>query len=61
MRNRKNLKKMGGVATAVQNHLKPHMVKVKEGEEEDEFLITRLSHINPPLNIVNIYGGIKVE
>ena len=35
------------------------MVKVKEGLEEDEYLITRPSHINPPLNIVNIYGGIE--
>ena len=59
LRNRKNLKKMGGVATTIQNSLKPHTVRVKEGEDEDEFLIIRLSHMNPPLNIVNIYGSIE--
>ena len=50
---------MGGVATAVQNYLKPYTVKVKEGQEDDEFLITRLDHVNPPINIVNVYGGIE--
>ena len=58
-RNRKNLKKMGGVATMVKNHLKSHTIKVKEGEDNDEFLITRLDHTNPPINIINIYGGIE--
>ena len=61
LRNRKSFKKMGGVATAVQNYLKTHTVKVMEGEEDDEFMITRLDHINPPLNIVNIYGGIETR
>ena len=59
LRNRKNYKKMGGVATVVQNYLKPHTVKVKEGDDEDEFLIIRLDNISPPLNIINIYGGIE--
>ena len=54
LRNRKNLQKMGGVATCVKNYLKPHTVKVMEGEDDDEFLIARLSHINPPLNVVNL-------
>ena len=59
VRNRKDLKRMGGVATAVHNHIKSHAIKVKEGEEKDEFLITRLDNINPPLNIINVYGGIE--
>ena len=50
---------MGGVATMVQNYLKAQTVKNMEGEEEDEFLITRVSHTNPALNIVNIYGAIE--
>ena len=50
---------MGGVATIVKNNLKAHTIKVKEGEDEDEFLITHLDHINPPINIINIYGGIE--
>ena len=57
LRNRKTLKKMGGVCTAVDNRLKSKMVTVKEGENEDEYLITRLEHVKPALNIVNIYGG----
>ena len=59
VRNRKDLKRMGGVAIAVHNHIKSHAIKVKEGEEKDEFLITRLDNINPPLNIINVYGGIE--
>ena len=57
LRNRKGLKKAGGVCTAVANYLKPHVVKVKEGDGEDEYLITRLDNVHPALNIVNIYGG----
>ena len=48
---------MGGVATAVANDLKQHWVKVTEGENDDEFLVTRLDHVYPPINIVNVYGG----
>ena len=51
--------KMGGVVTLVKNNLKAHTIKVKEGEEKDEFLITHLDHTNPPIKIVNIYGGIE--
>ena len=48
---------MGGVAICV--HLKSHTVKVTEREDNNKFAITKLSHINPSLNIVNIYGAIK--
>ena len=58
-RNRKETKHMGGISTAVSDDLKPFAVKVKEGEEEDEFLITRLEQVTPPINIVNIYGEIE--
>ena len=58
-RNRKETKHMGGVSTAVINDLKPFAVKVKEGDEDDKFLITRLEHVTPPINIVNIYGEIE--
>ena len=50
---------MGGVCTAVKNTLKSHTVKVKEGEDKDEYIITRLDHIKPAINIINIYGGIE--
>ena len=32
------------------------MVKVKEGRYDDEYIITRLDHVIPAINIVNIYG-----
>ena len=50
---------MGGVSTAVKNDLKPHAVKVMEGEDDDEMVITRLEHTTPPINIVNVYGEIE--
>ena len=32
------------------------MVRVAEGREGNEYIITRLDHISPPINIINIYG-----
>ena len=49
-------KSMGGVATAVENYLKPNAVQVKEGEGDDEYLIVRIDKCKPALNIVNVYG-----
>ena len=46
----------GGVATLVANHLRQNTVKTGEGSEGDEYLITRLNHVRPALNIINIYG-----
>ena len=51
---------MGGVATGVENYLKPNTTKVAEGEGNDEYLTTRLSYVQPPVNIVNLYGVKKV-
>ena len=59
LRNRKNHKKMGGVCTAVRNEWKPHTVKISEGENEDEYLVTRLDNIKPAVNIINVYGKIE--
>ena len=50
---------MGGVSTAVKNDLKPSAVKVMEGKEDNELLITMLEHTTPPINIVNVYGEIE--
>ena len=36
----------------VSKYLRPNTVKVGEGREGDEYIITRLNHVN----IVNIYG-----
>ena len=58
-RNREKVK--GGVGTVVANYLQSNTVKVAEGTGDEEFLITRLDHVLPPVNIVNIYGGKKVD
>ena len=53
-------KAKGGVATVIANHLRPHTVKVCEGkDDDDEYIITRLDHVIPAVNIVNIYGQQK--
>ena len=49
------MKAKGGVATVVCNYLRPFAVKAGEGKENDEYIITRLDHVVPPVNIVNIY------
>ena len=48
---------MGGVATFVMNEVKANTLKVKEGEDDEEYLIIRLDHVNPPINIINVYGA----
>ena len=50
------VKAKGGVATVVSNYLRPYTVRVCEGKEQDEYIITRLDHVIPAVNIVNIYG-----
>ena len=49
-------KHMHGIVTMVASYLRPTTVKVAEGKEGDEYLITRYNHIYPPLNIINYYG-----
>ena len=48
---------MGGVCTVVKNSLKPYTVKVQEGADDDEYLVTRIDNVKPAINIVNVYGG----
>ena len=47
---------MGGIATLVANSHKQNTTKVGEGFNNDEYIIVRLDHVNPPLNIINWYG-----
>ena len=46
----------GGIATAVRDDEYEYALKVGEGENNDEFLITRHSQFQIPVNIINIYG-----
>ena len=36
--------------------MKPYTVKVTEGKDGDEYIISRMEHVVPALNVVNIYG-----
>ena len=46
----------GGIVTAVVSDENDNTVKVKEGEGNDEFIITRHSQFLTPVNIINVYG-----
>ena len=54
-RNRQLLS-MGGIATAIKNDESQFCLKVDEGENNDEFIITRHSQFQKPINIINVYG-----
>ena len=47
---------MGGVSTSVHDVESKHVLKVAEGTENDEFIITRHSQFKTPINIINVYG-----
>ena len=55
--NKNRDKNKGGVATVIANHLIHNTMKVAEGTEEDEYIITRIDKTAPAVNIVNIYGS----
>ena len=54
-RNRK-VKAMGGISTSVRDNLKHNAMNIKEGIDDDEYMITGLDHCTPALSVVNIYG-----
>ena len=45
------------MSTVVANHLKHSTMKVTEGKEDDEYIVTRLDNTVPAVNIINIYGN----
>ena len=46
----------GGIATAVANQYRDCTGGAGQGEEEDEYLVTRLECFSPALNVINCYG-----
>ena len=58
-KNRDDLKEGGGVATLIAEYLRPDTVKVSEGKDGDEYVITRLEHVIPAVNVINVYGNIE--
>ena len=49
---KRRVKSKGEVATVVANYLRPNTVKVSEGNDDDEYIVVQLDHVN----IVTIYG-----
>ena len=52
----KKTQNMGGIATGIRNDENQFCLKVEEGEENDEYLITRHGQFLKPINICNVYG-----
>ena len=50
---------MGGVATSVIESDAKDTLKVTEGKNSNEFLITRHGQFVIPLNIINVYGDVE--
>ena len=46
----------GGIATSVANQYKDLAVGAGQGEDEDEYLVTRIESFSPALNVINCYG-----
>ena len=47
----------GGIATCVKKKDSMHTLKVFEGEDNDEVIITRHGQFEIPINVINIYGS----
>ena len=47
---------MGGVATCIDNKEAYNALKVTEGANDDEYIVTRHSQFITPINILNVYG-----
>ena len=49
-------KAYGGISTSVTNSESTFCVRVEEGIDDNEYILTRHSQFEPPINILNIYG-----
>ena len=47
---------MGGIATGIRKDESQFCLKVDEGENDDEYLITRHSQFKKPVNVINVQG-----
>ena len=54
-RNRSD-KNAGGISTSVKDIDAPSSVRVEEGRDENEYIVTRHSQFEPPINVINVYG-----
>ena len=49
-------KASGGIATSIIDKDSAKCVRVEEGSEDNEFIITRHSQFLIPINVINVYG-----
>ena len=49
----------GGIATMVAESLKQNCTKVASNNEHEEYMVLRLEHVKPALNIINVYGRLE--
>ena len=49
----------GGIATCIRKNDKGDTIKMYEGEDDLELLVTRHGQYSTPINILNIYGAVE--
>ena len=54
-KNRENMN-MGGVSISVKDSEAKSTLKVGEGKDKNEYLITRHNQFSPPINVFTVYG-----
>ena len=47
---------MGGVVTYTLDNDSPYALKLSEGKEDNEYIVTRHSQFCKPINVINVYG-----
>ena len=55
-RNRCTGQIMGGISTSVIEDEKNYVLQTKQGEDKEEFMVTRHANFFQPINIINSYG-----
>ena len=49
----------GGIATSVKVTDSAYTMKIKEGSQDNEMLVTRHDKFATPINIINVYGEVE--
>ena len=56
-KNGKRVKQISGFPTFVINEVEANTLKVKEGEEDEEYMSICHDHVNPQITMINFDGG----
>ena len=49
----------GGIASLVHEKDKDTVIKVAEGTDDQEYIVTRHGKYNPPINVMNVYNEVE--